>query len=207
VTVIAPVGDQGYADFVAHPAALDTTLAVGATPDSSDRPGNRGAGLDLVAPGADSVAASAAVASFVAGLPRDDPEQVGPPDLRGRPRDVFRRLVGSAFDEGPIGWDPVWGHGRLDPVGARHWSRRMPEPRLIVAHQVARRSGHRAVVSWVTDEAASSVVTWDGGRDEREHPSVTHRVVVSGTPGDIRRFAIVSVAGHRRDTRRVTVQF
>ncbi len=214
VTVIAPVGDQGYVDFVAHPAALDTTIAVGAEPPGSRVEsvearflGNRGAGLDLVAPGADSLAASAEVAAFVARLPWLEADRVGPPDLLAHPRRVWQRLTSSAFDLGPIGWDPATGHGRLDPEAAEAWSSPAGEAPLIVAHRVERRSGHRAVLSWVTIHPATTEVKWPGGSAKRDSASRTHRVVVRGKPGEVRRYAIVSESGPHRDRRRVSVQF
>jgi len=210
VSVVAPVGDQGYTDFVATPAALDTTLAVGAEAlDATGAPiasGNRGPGLDLVYPAADSLVASADVAGVIAALPWMG-DRVGPPDLRWRPRAIERRLVASALDRGPIGWDPGFGHGRVDPEAARAWRELPPEDPLIVAHRVERRSGHRAVLSWVTSVPATTEVRWDGDSAERDALTLTHRMVVAGRPGDVRRYAIVSRAGARRERERVTVQF
>lgn len=213
VTVVAPVGDQGYRDFVAHPAGLDTTIAVGALRDDDAAPpsGNQGAALDVVAPAADSLAASAEVARLLARLPALASNVAGPPEPSSRPRLQWRRLVGSAIDELPTGRDARTGYGRVDAEAAFDWPLTTAEPSLIVAHRVERRSGHRAVLSWVTAEPASTVVKAVRGTRsttlERPGSRTVHRVVVTGTPGEVQRFAMVSAAGDRDDRRRVTVQF
>ncbi|MEN0068393.1 MAG: hypothetical protein AAGA48_40105 [Myxococcota bacterium] len=209
VTVVAPAGDQGFRNFVAYPAALDTTVAVGAEPEASGEPfkGNQGPGLDLVVAAPDSLIASAKAAGWMARLPTLDDTFAGPPPLTLLPRLHQRRLVASAFDLGPVGWDTATGFGRLDLDAAAQWPVTERDPTLIVAHRVERRSGHRAVVSWMTAEPASTLVKWEDGSIERATPTLGHRVVVRGTPGEVRRFALVSASPDRRDRRRVIIQF
>jgi type VII secretion-associated serine protease mycosin len=127
VVVVAAAGNRPDAQGVSFPAALPTVVAVGAV----DRDGNRadfsvtGPELALTAPGDEIVTTGPGDEYVVAsGTSLAAPVVAGTavlvraafPDLTAD--QVIHRLVSTATDAGPPGWDERYGHGIVDPVAA-----------------------------------------------------------------------------------------
>jgi thermitase len=121
------------ASALGYPARYDSCLSVGAT-DSSDSHAsfsNRGAGLDLVAPGAQ-------VLSSVMGGSHDswDGTSMATPHVAGVAallasqglgrRAIVDTLAATAVDLGPTGRDTTYGAGRVDAAAAVEAASRQP---------------------------------------------------------------------------------
>jgi hypothetical protein len=131
VFIVAAAGNNDSATLF-YPAAYEGVLAVSAT-DRSDqklKSSNYGDYIAVSAPGADilstyhilddeqggyrKLSGTSMAAPFVAGLAglllAQDPERTS--------EDLARLLTTTAVDLGESGWDPIFGHGRIDPVAA-----------------------------------------------------------------------------------------
>ena len=127
VILVAAAGNEGADTPVAYPAAYETVIAVTATDEDDGlyHFANRGEHVELAAPGVDILVAAGAdgyglqtgtsmATAYISGsialmLGRE-------PDLDTQ--DIKDRLARSAFDLGPSGRDPEFGHGRLDAFKA-----------------------------------------------------------------------------------------
>ncbi len=142
VLVVAASGNDGFTNFIGYPAALASTLAVGATALGDQVTGysNKGQQLSLVAPGGDTTVdadgdgfgdgvlqestfngeegfyflegtsmATPHVSAVAALLVEAGVDSVD---------ELEQILLQSATDLGDPGWDPVFGHGLVDPVAA-----------------------------------------------------------------------------------------
>jgi len=130
VTVVAAAGNnhqQNPPDVPQYPAALDSTVAVAALSQSGGIAGysTNGTYVDVAAPGSNiwssvppgtwgtksgTSMASPHVAALIALI-------LG---SRGSvaPAAMLARLTSTATDAGPSGFDPMFGWGRIDPIGA-----------------------------------------------------------------------------------------
>jgi hypothetical protein len=131
VFIVAAAGNRN-SDTPFYPAAYDGVFAVSAT-DQFDQKlpsSNYGSYIAVSAPGAGilstyhilddeqggyrKMSGTSMAAPFVAGLAAlllaQDPERT--------PEDLARLLTTTAADLGEPGWDPIFGHGRIDPVAA-----------------------------------------------------------------------------------------
>jgi subtilisin family serine protease len=130
VTVVAAAGNnhqQNPPDVPQYPAALDSTVAVAALSQSGGIAGysTTGAYVDVAAPGSNiwssvppstwgtksgTSMASPHVAALIALI-------LG---SRGSvaPAAMLARLTSTATDAGPVGFDPMFGWGRIDPIAA-----------------------------------------------------------------------------------------
>jgi subtilisin family serine protease len=142
VTVVAATGNDGFTDFIGYPAALETTIAVGATDVKNVVTfySNQGRQIDLVAPGGDTTADQNGDGQqdgvlqetrlngewayhWLQGTSMATPHVAGVAALvyaNGvRDPDALREvLTSTASDLGDKGWDTVYGHGLVNPVAA-----------------------------------------------------------------------------------------
>ncbi len=237
VTVVAATGNEGFGDFVGFPAALDTTIAVGAI-DQRDQVAfysNRGAQVDVVAPGGDITVDTDGnglqdgvvqesnlngewAYYFLQGTSMATPHVAGAAALLYAngvtdPDDIRSLLRSTAQDLGPEGWDPAYGAGLVAPAEAlrvrpRDRRRRQAKGGLITGHRVRSMEGDRAVIAWLTAEPAETYVSGpDGFQVYRKELTKVHRVSVRGEGGTASTFTLGSRAGGDRDRRQVTVQF
>ncbi len=143
--VCAATGNEGE-PYIAYPAAYATCIAVGATGyDDAIAPySNRGAGIDVVAPGGNTEqdlnhdgyddgvlstlhsASDADYYGFWQGTSMATPHVAGLAALllaRGmQPAQVRQALQETAVDLGAAGLDQVYGYGRINPLGALQWN-------------------------------------------------------------------------------------
>jgi len=143
--VVAAAGNDN-ANAVGYPAAFPECIAVGAVDYSRERSyySNWGSALDVVAPGGDARSQNYCpiwqnTFADALGGPPHDVSAFGYPDLQGTsmaaphvsalvammmsrgirdPTEIKQRLYQSAIDLGASGWDPVYGHGLIEPVAA-----------------------------------------------------------------------------------------
>lgn len=131
VFIVAAAGNKN-SDTPFYPAAYEGVFAVSATDRADQKLGssNYGRYIDVSAPGAhilstyhildddqggySRMSGTSMAAPFVAGLAglllAQNPERT--------PADLARLLTTTAVDLGEPGWDPIFGHGRIDPVAA-----------------------------------------------------------------------------------------
>jgi serine protease len=147
VTVVCASGNDGHRKNVSYPAIYPTTIAVGAT-DSRDRVtrySNRGAGLDLVAPGGDlnrddngdgygdgvlqeTHSGGSFGFYFYQGTSMASPHVAAVAALliaNGTavvPSDVFDALKETTLDIGDSGYDSVSGYGLVQAFDALNWT-------------------------------------------------------------------------------------
>ncbi|MEL6342928.1 MAG: S8 family serine peptidase [Myxococcota bacterium] len=142
VVLVAASGNDGFEDFIGYPAALDTTIAVGATryDDGISYYSNGGDQLTVVAPGGDTSVdqngdgyadgvlqeipdAGSYGFTFYQGTSMATPHvaalvamiiEAGVTD----PDDILTILREESVDLGDPGWDPAYGYGLIDPVAA-----------------------------------------------------------------------------------------
>ena len=134
VVIVAAAGNSGSA--LLYPAAYPETIAVGATDitDSIAPFSNRGTGLDLVAPGVDifstykgsayaTLTGTSMASPHVAGtaaLVLSTPVGASDVNFNGRwdPAEVFSKLISTATDLGPTGFDTDSGYGLVNAAAA-----------------------------------------------------------------------------------------
>ncbi len=151
VVVFAASGNDGFADFVSYPAALASTIAVGASTygDGLAPYSNGGAALDLVAPGGDvsqdangdgygdGILAETTLDGvfgyhFLNGTSMASPHAAAAGALLladgVAAADVRVRLTSTAVDLGVAGFDDGFGHGRVDVLAALELGGAVTEP-------------------------------------------------------------------------------
>jgi len=236
VTVLAATGNDGFSDFIGYPAALQTTIAVGSVDAKKGVAfySNQGKQIDLVAPGGDTSVDSdgdgmqdgvlqetrlggkwayhylqgtsmatphaAGVAALVYANGVTDPDAI---------RDV---LAKSAQDLGDKGWDSTFGHGMVDPVAALK-AKPGKKPGKggdleITRHKVIQKSDQRAIIAWMTNEPAATLVKGPGGIEEKNlTPSKVHKVAVRGKKGQTVEYTFGSKAGKSKAVQKVKITF
>lgn len=213
VLVVAATGNSGYGDFVSYPAALSSTLAVGATDLNGQVTyySNQGGEVDITAPGGDNsvdsdgdglvdgvlqetVSGGAYGYYLLAGTSMATPHVAGVAALlhsngTTNPEDIEAALLGSADDQGDAGHDAAYGYGIVDAEAALSYVV-APSGGLEVAEiQAEAISPRRGIVSFVTSLPASSellITAGDGGSFEQARPGERrrHHYFVRGAPGE-----------------------
>lgn len=125
VVVVAAAGNDSIG-MPTYPAAYPDVLGVAATDrlDGHWRPSNFGDYVDVSAPGAGVATATLAGWGASSGTSEATPLVSGVAALilseepTRRVADVAERITRSATDLGEPGWDPFFGHGRIDAGGA-----------------------------------------------------------------------------------------
>jgi len=233
VTVVAATGNDGNTDVIGFPAALPTTIAVGATNinDEAAPYTNQGDQIDLVAPGGDTTAddnrdglgdgvlqesavdsawayhamqGTSVAAAHVSGVAALI-HAAGQTD----PGAIRILLSDTARDLGRSGWDPTFGAGLVDPAAAlAAVGEATRQADLIAWHRVVRLSSSRASIDWVTTEPTETFVRGSNGfkLHDTTH-TTTHRVAVHARPGEKVKFTFGSRVGPRHDRDEITVQF
>lgn len=122
IVIVAAAGNKGTR--IAHyPSSLDNVISVGAvmSNDISSLFSNKGATIDITAPGTDvysslpdnlfgplsGTSMAAPIVSGVAALIKADQ-----PSLSNK--EIEKRIFSSVDDLGKLGWDDVYGHGRVN---------------------------------------------------------------------------------------------
>ncbi len=236
VTVLAATGNDGFSDFIGYPAALQTTIAVGSVDAKKGVAfySNQGKQIDLVAPGGDTSVDSdgdgmqdgvlqetrlggkwayhylqgtsmatphaAGVAALVYANGVTDPDQI---------RDV---LTSTAQDLGDKGWDSTFGHGLVDPVAALEAKPRKKPGKggdlKITKHKVIQKSERRAIIAWMTNQPAATMVKGPNGVEEKDQtPSKIHKVAVRGKKGETVEYTFGSKAGKNKAVQKVKITF
>ena len=130
IVVIAASGNHGLEGSpVRYPAAIDTVIAVGAVDEGLSRwpRSSRASYLDVVAPGAEVLSLGGGTVTayrYMSGTSMATPQVAGlvallleaSGDLT--PAAIRSLLRSSARDLGPVGHDPAFGYGLIDPVAA-----------------------------------------------------------------------------------------
>lgn len=125
LVVVAAAGNDNLA-LPAYPAAYPNVIAVAAT-DRDDRhwePSNRGSYVDVAAPGAHVATTTRHGWGELSGTSEATPIVAGVAALiRSRSpglsaETVLSQLAAGAVDLGDPGWDPFFGHGRVDAARA-----------------------------------------------------------------------------------------
>jgi len=210
VVVVAASGNE-YRDVVGYPAAYEEVIAVGATGSNYAVPGysNTGPTLDLVAPGGtygdgilqETLSSGTVGYAYLNGTSMAAPHVSALAALLleagAEPADVQSLMQDTARDLGDAGWDETHGYGLIDPVAALAALSTPevpdePEPPApdvdapTVWGVTAVRDGGSLVITWSTDEPASSDIEFDSYGVFAEPGAVTeHRrsftVGVTGT--------------------------
>ena len=222
VVVVAATGNDSAVDGVSYPAALQSTIAVGATGLNHGIAyySNRGPEVDLVAPGgdmsldedgdgyADGILQETLVDGynyyFFQGTSMATPHAAAAAALLIENGitgvdDVRSALTETATDLGDHGHDDTFGNGLIDPIGALSWSIPPEEPvadlELEGVH-VRVFGNNRAVVRWRTNMPSDTHVIGTNGytRSAGEH-TIGHRVLLRGRTGDTVTFTLTSENG------------
>ncbi|MEN6335775.1 MAG: S8 family peptidase [Phycisphaerales bacterium] len=122
VVVVASAGNYGgagTADTVVFPGRYPSVIAVGATTMADEHPSFSSIGptLDLVAPGVDLYTTTPLGGyTTVSGTSFSAPYVTGAAALLIHDgfSDIEERLISTALDLGPVGFDTLYGYGRLD---------------------------------------------------------------------------------------------
>lgn len=241
VTVIAATGNDGFTDFIGFPAALDTTIAVGAVDLKNNVAfySNQGKQIDLVAPGGDTTAdlnndgqtdgilqetrmGGVWAYHFLQGTSMATPHVAGVAALVYAngvhdPDAIREVLTGSASDLGAKGWDPVYGYGLVNPVAALGMKRTPRNAggggggdKLTITRTRVKKTGEtRAVIGWLTNEPAKTLVKGENGFERRDATlTKVHQVAVQGKAGQTVKFTIGSATGKDEKVRdEVSVSF
>jgi len=118
------------------------------------------------------------------------------------PDEIRQILASTADDLGSKGWDSVYGHGMVNPVAAlqakggkggkgrkgkagKGKGKAPSGGKLkIVKSRVQKKSTNRAVINWMTNVPAGSMVKGSNGFEKViKEPSKIHRIAVTGRPG------------------------
>ncbi|MDH3454725.1 MAG: PKD domain-containing protein, partial [Desulfuromonadales bacterium] len=191
VTIVCASGNDGSATVVSYPAAYDAyCLAIGATRYDEAVAGysNRGASLDLTAPGGDTSVdqngdgyVDGVLQQTFGSSPTDfgyyfyQGTSMATPHVSGvaalllaqdpsRTPDQIRAILqATAKDKGPAGWDPNYGWGILDAAAALNYA--------AVANQVP-----VAVIGSLVDGTEDIAVGFDGsGSSDGDSDQLTYR--------------------------------
>jgi serine protease len=211
VLVVAAAGNDGFSAYVSYPAALGSTLGVGAT----DLNGvvtyysNRGEEVDISAPGGDlsvdadgdglvdgviqeTVISGAFAYYLFSGTSMAAPHVAGVAALLHANgltdrADLIDALTSSADDQGDAGHDTSYGYGIVDPVAALDY--KASEPPALEIHDLnaVAFSPRRGVIAFETSLPAQSVITIETPRGdvEKSQPGdrSSHHYFVRGSPG------------------------
>jgi subtilisin family serine protease len=143
------------------------------------------------------------------------------------PDQIRKALADSATDLGDKGWDTVYGAGMVDPVAALGEKGRSPRnadrgkgknrggeddggDTLVITRTRVKNTGEtRAVIGWLTNEPAKTVVKGDNGFERKDDTlTKTHQVAVQGKAGTTVKFTIGSATNKEDRVREeVTVTF
>jgi subtilisin family serine protease len=212
VLVVAAAGNKGHNNFIGYPAALDSTMAVGATDLNHDLApySNRGDRLTIVAPGGNLQAdadgdgqpdgilqegfagadwgqhllhGTSMATAHVAGLAALLKAH-GVVD-RG---DIWRAIIASADDLGDAGWDRSFGHGLINPLAALDHADAAPEEDTAVLeierHSTRALAANRVSLNWATSLPADTWVEGDNGfAASNPQARRRHKVILRGEPG------------------------
>jgi len=212
VLVVAAAGNKGHNNFIGYPAALDSTMAVGATDLNHDLApyNNRGDRLTIVAPGGNLQAdadgdgqpdgilqegfagadwgqhllhGTSMATAHVAGLAALLKAH-GVVD-RG---DIWRAIIASADDLGDAGWDRSFGHGLINPLAALDHADAAPEEDTAVLeierHSTRALAANRVSLNWATSLPADTWVEGDNGfAASNPQARRRHKVILRGEPG------------------------
>jgi serine protease len=236
VTVLAATGNDGFSDFIGYPAALQTTIAVGSVDGKKGVAfySNQGKQIDLVAPGGDtSVDADGDgmqdgvlqetrlggkwAYHYLQGTSMATPHAAGVAALVYAngvtdPDDIRDVLTSTAQDLGDKGWDSTFGHGMVDPVAALK-AKPGKKPSKggdlkITKHRVMQKSDQRAIIAWMTNEPAGTLVKGPDGIEEKDTtPSKIHKVAVRGKKGETVEYTFGSKAGKSKAIQKVKITF
>lgn len=125
VVVVAAAGNDDVG-MPTYPAAYPGVIGVAATDrtDAHWQPSNHGLHVDVAAPGAGVATTTQRGWGTASGTSQATPivsaiaALVLSQDLGRTPAEVEERIVAGAVDLGEPGWDPLFGHGRVDAAAA-----------------------------------------------------------------------------------------
>ena len=222
VVVVAATGNDGAPDGVSYPAALQSTIAVGATGLNHGIAyySNGGPEVDLVAPGgdmsldedgdgyADGILQETLVDGygyyFFQGTSMATPHAAAAAALLIEHGvtgvdDIRSALTETASDLGDHGHDNTFGNGLIDPIGALSWSIPPEEPVADLEFDginVRNLGANRAVVRWRTNMPSDThVIGSNGYTRSAGEQTIGHRVMLRGRTGDSVTFTLTSENG------------
>ncbi|MEQ1504557.1 MAG: S8 family serine peptidase [Myxococcota bacterium] len=123
------------------------------------------------------------------------------------PDGIRELLTGTATDLGDKGWDTVYGAGLVNPVAAlgakaprdsgRDRKAGGGDGNLTISRTRVKKAGEsRAVIAWLTNEPAKTMVRGENGFERKDdNMTKVHQVSVRGKPGETIKFTIASAAG------------
>ncbi|MEZ4235206.1 MAG: S8 family peptidase [Myxococcota bacterium] len=140
------------------------------------------------------------------------------------PDKIRKVLTATATDLGDKGWDTVYGAGLVNPVAALKGGRGKQRDadrgkgrggddggdQLVITRTRVKKTGEtRAVIGWLTNEPARTLVKGDNGFERKDDTlTKTHQVAVQGKAGTTVKFVIGSATSKEDKVRdEVTVQF
>ena len=135
------------------------------------------------------------------------------------PDQIREVLTSSAKDLGDKGWDTTFGHGLVDPVAALQakppkggkggkGGKNGGGDLKITKSKVLRKSDQRAVIAWMTNAPAATLVRGPGGFESKDkNLTKIHKVTVQGKKGETLEFTFGSKAGDDRAVEKVKVTF
>ncbi len=233
VTVIAATGNDGFTDSIGYPAALPTPIAVGAVDFKHVVTfySNQGDEIDIVAPGGDTSHDLSGDGQpdgvlqethesgtwgymFFQGTSMATPHVAGVAALvyangARKPDQIREILQNTSKDLGSSGKDTTYGYGLVDPVAALGKPSADTGGALEITHHNVRSLGNgKAVISWTTNLASTTIVkSTTGYKNNNETPVKTHKVTVTGKSGQKASFDIGSTAGGAKARKTVSVTF
>jgi subtilisin family serine protease len=136
------------------------------------------------------------------------------------PDGIREALTSTARDLGEKGWDSAYGSGLLDPVaalavkggkgdkGSKGGKNGGGGDLKITKHRVEQKSDQRAVIAWMTNEPAGTMVRGENGFEKKSAtPTKVHKVTVQGKKGETVEFTYGSKAGDDKAMDKVSVTF
>lgn len=209
IVVVAAAGNNGEAgDPIRYPAAYDTVLAVGAIDADLAHwsRSSRAPYLDVVAPGVDMLSLGGDGVSeyrYMTGTSMATPQvsgllalllQADPDATPGQLREIIRS---TARDLGPVGHDPEYGHGVIDPLAALAALDIQPPPPPPEAPSRLRavESPIQTVLTWspLEDEVVEVQIERDGEIVATLPPSSTEWIDTAPVSGSIQVYTVIAV--------------